>query len=96
MKGLPHKKVKRLHATQRKKCFSSILSLASFYAICNFTKTNDGVDTWSIKGCNNILDNKKQYLYFRKKSNLFSTEICLNISQSIYQSKSTRVYSFIS
>ena len=72
MKGLPHKKVKRLHATQRKNCFSSILSLASFYAICNLTKTNDGVDTWSIKGCNIILDyKKKQYLYFRKKSNLF-------------------------
>ena len=67
MKGLPHKKVKRLHATQRKKCFSSILSLASFYAICNLTKTNDGVDTWSIKGCNNILDYKKTISVFLKK-----------------------------
>jgi hypothetical protein len=67
MKGLPHNKVKRLHATQRKKCFSSILSLASFYAICNFTKTNDGVDTWSIKGCNNILDYKQTISVFSKK-----------------------------
>ena len=67
MKGLPHKKVKRLHATQRKKCFSSILSLASFYAICNLTKTNDGVDTWSKKGCNNILDYKKTISVFSKK-----------------------------
>ena len=67
MKGLPHKKVKRLHATQRKNCFSSILSLASFYAICNLTKTNDGVDTWSIKGCNNILDYKKNNICIFEK-----------------------------